>query len=198
VIHLLQGQASDFSTRIPELVWAEDPALIGLEFQSYEKWADVCKSEWPQNGASNCHDATTLAWDGADIVGLINAFPAAEMEPRFEKSETLRGPSHLPIELIEQIDALFAEPDADAFYILDISVHASEQKKGVGEKLIAHAEQIGARNGCKSLALHVSEDNPAVGFYERLGFAQTGRCEVPELQKFGISSHSLMARQILQ
>ncbi|NJB87039.1 ribosomal protein S18 acetylase RimI-like enzyme [Lewinella marina] len=49
------------------------------------------------------------------------------------------------------------------------------QGKGYGRLLINHVERLAARAGQHSLRLDVNYQNPAVDFYEHLGFEKLGR-----------------------
>ena len=195
---LVAGQPENFAPEIPDLIWSEDPELLELEFQSFENWHAICAAEWPTTGAGNCHDATTLAIQDNKICGLINAFSWDEVEPRFEKTEALRGPSHLPDETIAQMDSLFVSPAQNAFFILDISVAPSTQNTGLGAKLIAHAETLARAKNHTSLCLDVRESNAALGFYQHLGFTISARSEAPELSDHNIKAYLHMTRPITQ
>ena len=195
---LRSATPKDYAPRIAELIWSEDPVLIGLEFQSFEGWAEVLAAEWPTSGASNSHDATTLAIQNGDVCGLINAFPASELEARMMRSEILRGPSALSSELADHIDALFFDPDPSAFYILDLAIHVTAQKTGLGVILVNHAEARAKAIGATSLSLDVSVANPAVGFYQHIGFQIKSQSNVPALRAYGQLDHLHMTRMIDQ
>lgn len=193
---LVAGQPQDFAPEISELIWSEDPEFLELEFQSFEKWAAICATEWPTTGSGNCHDATTLAVQNGTVCGLINAFSWNEVEARFEKTDTLRGSSHLNDETIAQMDSLFVSPAENSFFILDLSVALSTQNTGLGAKLIAHVETLAcAKNHC-SLCLDVRETSPALGFYQHLGFTVAARSEAPALKAYNIEPYLHMTRPI--
>ena len=195
---LIAGQPENFSPEISDLIWSEDPEFLELEFQSFENWDAVCATEWPTTGSGNCHDATTLAIENGTVCGLINAFFWDEVESRFEKTEALRGPSHLDDETIAQMDSLFVSPAQNSFFVLDISVAPSTQNTGLGAKLIAHAETLARAKNHSSLCLDVRETNPALGFYQYLGFTISARSEAPELAAHNIKAYLHMTRPITQ
>ncbi len=195
---LVAGTPTDFTTRIAELIWSEDPALIGLEYQSYENWVDAAQKEWPVAGAANSYDSTTLAMDGDAIVGLINGFPASEIEPRFDKSSEVQGARLVSDDIADAIDTLFAEPIENAFYILDIAVHVSAQNTGLGGRLMEHADQLARRAGCTSLYLDTYASNAAVGFYQHLGFVINQRTHSAVLDAFGVDPYLQLVRPISQ
>lgn len=194
-ILLRPARPEDDCAQIAELIWSEDPALMALEFQRYDQWAQILAAQWPTKGAANSYDTTVLAEVNGAVVGLLNGFPASEMDVRFAQSDALRGLSHLHDELAEAIDALFVPPPEDAFYVLDIAVEAAWQKTGVGAALMDHATQLA---GGAPLSLHVSEANPAIGFYHRLGFEIAHRCHVAALQEHGLQAYFLMTRKMDQ
>jgi diamine N-acetyltransferase len=45
------------------------------------------------------------------------------------------------------------------------------QKTGAGKALMDHAFEIAKANNARQLILNVNRNNPAKGFYERLGFS---------------------------
>jgi len=54
----------------------------------------------------------------------------------------------------------------------DIAVHADHRGRGVGQALLAAAEQAARTRGCCKLTLEVlSNNHPALAAYERAGFA---------------------------
>ncbi|MDB5271875.1 MAG: family N-acetyltransferase, partial [Chitinophagaceae bacterium] len=48
------------------------------------------------------------------------------------------------------------------------------QRKSVGKSLIAHITEQSRQSGDRSLSLNVNRNNPAVLFYEKIGFHKTG------------------------
>jgi len=53
--------------------------------------------------------------------------------------------------------------------LVSLHVRQSRQRQGVGRRLVAAVAQELLRRGCSSLMLWVLAQNPACGFYERLG-----------------------------
>jgi ribosomal protein S18 acetylase RimI-like enzyme len=57
----------------------------------------------------------------------------------------------------------------------DISVHPDLQSRGIGSRLMEHAEQLAAQRGCRQVGLSVALDNPrARALYERRGYRDSG------------------------
>ncbi len=129
-MQLRPATSYDYTQRIAELIWSEDPALMLLEFKSFEIWEKVVAVEWLEAAAANSYATTVLAFAEGQVSGLINAFPSTEIKPRMEFSEGLSVGSQLSDDQFDHIDALFPSPPAQAYYILDIAVHAAQQAIG--------------------------------------------------------------------
>ncbi|MEE6259425.1 GNAT family N-acetyltransferase [Plantactinospora sonchi] len=56
--------------------------------------------------------------------------------------------------------------------VLEVLVHPSARRHGLGRKLIATAARRTYQEGFRFMGVEVVGDTPAVGFYEALGFAQ--------------------------
>jgi len=67
---------------------------------------------------------------------------------------------------------LHLEPVSDhVLKIQKIYVHPDYHQSGIGRQLIEFSAEVARNMQCSSLELQVNRTNPAVGFYERLGFA---------------------------
>ena len=191
-MHLTQATPEDFSPTIAELIWSEDPALMALEFQTLENWTRVLAREWPEVGTSNCHETATLAIADGTIVGHMNAFHSDEIPARFGASEALHTPN-LPDTTLAAIDDLFAVPAPNAFFILDIAVAPSQQGTGLGRQFIAQAITQARAANCTSVCLDVYVGNPALAFYQHLGFALKATSAPNELQHHGVAPYHHMS-----
>lgn len=86
---------------------------------------------------------TLLAFDGEEPVGLLNG--------------------------IEGFSTFACRPLVN---IHDVAVQASHRGRGVGERLMEHAETVARARGAVKLTLEVLSGNrPALRLYERVGFA---------------------------
>jgi ribosomal-protein-alanine N-acetyltransferase len=63
---------------------------------------------------------------------------------------------------------------ADEAELLLIAVRPDGQRRGAGRALIAKVVEHYSLQGVKKLHLEVRTDNPALAFYDRLGFEQVG------------------------
>ncbi len=61
-------------------------------------------------------------------------------------------------------------------YDINIAIHPSYQRHGVGRKLMEAVKQLAAERGVRKLSLRVLASNPgAVAFYRSCGFTEQGR-----------------------
>jgi ribosomal protein S18 acetylase RimI-like enzyme len=61
----------------------------------------------------------------------------------------------------------------DEWYVSNVAVYPAFRGAGIGASLMARADEEAARSGAASVTLDVETDNaPAIGLYERLGFAR--------------------------
>jgi ribosomal protein S18 acetylase RimI-like enzyme len=70
------------------------------------------------------------------------------------------------------------ESDGTVAYLYSMWVAPEQRRSGVGKELVLAIERWAAEHGARTLQLMVTNINhPASTFYERLGFAKTGRTE---------------------
>jgi len=72
----------------------------------------------------------------------------------------------------ELLACVVAVPLPDGVKIRQMAVAASQQGRGVGRKLIGHVERRLAREGARHFWMHARVT--AIGFYEKIGYRQTG------------------------
>jgi len=64
----------------------------------------------------------------------------------------------------------------DEVYVSDVAVAAASRRRGVGQALMQHAEEVGQNWGKRALVLDVSAENEgARQLYRRLGYQETKR-----------------------
>ncbi len=188
---------------LPQLMLAEDPALMRFLFRDAAGLARVLAEEWRRPLALNtCHTMRQL-WDGPHVAGLMNGFPASEYDARLEGSRdsyvaALQGRLGLsPQEALTWMERLYPAPRAGAFYILDLSVAPEAQGRGLGHLLLEAGRAQARSAGCTSLALDVAADQPAVGFYRQQGLVADVETYVPWLHRHhGIGRHLHMVQPL--
>lgn len=100
--------------------------------------------------------------------------------------EALREQMENGIEFIlvknEGIEVAFAGYSIDEGKVLKIHkiyILPSEQGKGTGKKLIEHLNNIAGTSGISELELNVNRANPALGFYQKVGFEIIETVDIP-------------------
>lgn len=83
----------------------------------------------------------------------------------------------------ENTDVAFAgysiETDESVLKIHKIYVLPSEQGKGTGKKLIEHLKDLATGMNLTQLELNVNRGNPALDFYQKLGFEIKNSVDIP-------------------
>ncbi len=70
---------------------------------------------------------------------------------------------------------VFFRRGATVARLYSLAVDAAARGSGLAEALVADAERLAARRGCRVLRLEVRPDNrPAIGLYRRLGYQPIG------------------------
>ena len=144
-------------------------------------------------GSRFSHDCSSVAEMDGLVVGVLVAFPCAEMNGRnLRMARQFPGAYSFPeilkiirlsLPMISLSEALPAE-----FYTANLAVDPAWQGRGVGVALLAHAERLAEDNGLGMCSLNVDLDNPrAKTLYERQDYQTTRTIETPALQK---SHHS--------
>jgi GNAT superfamily N-acetyltransferase len=68
----------------------------------------------------------------------------------------------------EAVGVIRVDIEADVAIFRRVAIREDVQRRGLGRRLLSHAERFAETNGCTQIASHV--DAGAVGFYERCGF----------------------------
>jgi ribosomal protein S18 acetylase RimI-like enzyme len=104
-----------------------------------------------------------MAESDGEVVGMVLGYPEPDVMPPVPPAPTGMG-FLAPIIELEWLAG-------GNWFISMLAVHAPWRSKGIGGKLIAHAEAKRAETGRKGLALIVEDGNAgARGLYERGGF----------------------------
>jgi len=127
--------------------------------------------------------------DLRDWCSVLNDMTAADMpaEPRW-RTDRLRD--YLEATLPEDERHLFLDRDADGDLVghaslivfggeqagtgvVEMSTRPSARGKGVGTRLLRAVAECAKAGGCRTLSVEVIATTPAVGFYDRHGFARS-------------------------
>ena len=71
----------------------------------------------------------------------------------------------------EVVGTIMGGYDGHRGWLYSLAVAPAHRRRGIGKKLVVHAEQALAERGCVKINLQILEENAAVAkFYEALGF----------------------------
>ena len=142
------------------------------------------------------------AGDGAAIVRVINrAFRTAEsffVEGDRVSAEILqpmlaKGNFLLAEDAAGLVGCVYVELQGDRAYFGLLAVDPARQGRGLGQRLIAEAENHARASGCRAMDLRIvnlREELPP--FYRRLGYVETGTAPFPEEIKSKLPCHFVL------
>ena len=131
-----------------------------------------------------------IAWHGDRPVAVACVGPAAEMRrSRMKAALALARSTSLPADSpvrarLQRASGVMIELHHDDFYISRFAVADRERGSGLGRWLLREVEQRARAAGCRRLALEVEVGmQPAVRFWTRAGFDETGRARVEDPER---------------
>ncbi|MGX5816653.1 GNAT family N-acetyltransferase [Chitinophaga lutea] len=138
-----------------KLAGTEDMAVVTPLFEHFFR----------QKGNQYSYENTLIFEDAAGIGGMINGYDGAQLDalrkPVLDHIAEKFGHRFLPAD----------ETGPGEFYLDSIGVSAERRGQGIGQQLIAAAEERARNEGHRYTGLIVSEANPqAQRLYERLGY----------------------------
>lgn len=88
----------------------------------------------------------------------------------------------------------------DEFYIAHLAVYPQHQRKGYGQQLLTHAQQLARSQGLANLSLLTEiENQPAITLYQKFGFQITETIPYPpEMHYMGTAASIRMVKEIIQ
>lgn len=161
---------------LADLLWETDPSLFGFIFGDLQVWRRLFPDEWAAPFGTQQDDETRVALVADRPVGLVNSFPGNEVAARFAitmKRQLAALDPSAARQLAAAYDAmewLFPRVPDDALMLLNIVVAKEMRGQNLGRRLIAEAVTKARRLGLRAVHLDTASDNPAVAFYNRVGF----------------------------
>lgn len=198
-MRIVAGRDLRSDDHLADLQWDTDPHVFAMLFGDRAVWRAVFAAEW--EAAFGCHQAseTDVAMQDATPCGLVNSFAGATMVARYEQTyarwEAVLNPAqrHRLEAGFAAMDWLFPRVPDNALYILNIVVALGQRGRNIGRLLIEQAAAKARRLDLDTIHLDVASTNPAVDFYQRVGFRPVVETRVMGLPDgIDLSSHIRM------
>jgi ribosomal protein S18 acetylase RimI-like enzyme len=140
----------------------------------------LLKRVWARDGHAAsyefCHVATTAS---GLLVGVVAGFPVRDGDRLSRRFIRLTLPRVAPWRLPRTFAHLYAAggvaptPPPDAFYVDALAVDHRYRRQGIAQRLLATAERLAPREGCRRVALDTGLHNrPARALYDAYGFSE--------------------------
>ena len=198
---------STYAREIPDLVWATGPVSYEYHFADRTLFDAVVLGSWSAAGTLFAADATTLAVEGDELMGIEIGMPGNE----FRERQNALGPVWQKL----VVDAAIEEGDiggvlersehaswlnplvqADTYYIHALAVKPEFRGKRVGYQLIEDAIRRAREAGYAKFQLDVLSDNPAVGFYQSVGLEVLAETTAPKPAAYGVPPEYRMGMKL--
>jgi len=186
-----------YAQEIPELVWATGPVSYEYHFMDRTLFDAIVLGSWLQDGSLFGADATSLAVENGELMGIEIGMPGPEYRTRQNAlgpvwqdlvANDQINPEDIPGVLTRSEHASWLNPvvHEDTYYIHALSVKAGFRGKRVGYHLIQNAITKAREQGFAKLQLDVLSDNPAVDFYRAVGLQLLAETRAPDPAAFGV------------
>lgn len=192
------GEAIEtFANEIPELVWATGPVSYEYHFADRDLFDAIVLGSWRRDGTLFAADATSLAVEDGQLMGIEIGMPGGEyrtrqhaLGPVWQELVVNEAVSRADIEgVLERSEhASWLNPviDDETYYIHALAVKPEFRGKRIGYHLIDNAIRKARDNGFAKFQLDVLSDNPAVGFYRAVGLELLAETTAPKPAEFGV------------
>jgi GNAT superfamily N-acetyltransferase len=199
-VRIVQADASmatRYEADIGELVHATGPVSYDYHFPKRTIFDDLVLQSWHADGTLFAADATRLALDGDQLLGIEIGFHGTEfrerqaaLAPLWERllSEGVGNQADVELVLERSEHAKWLNPvvHSGVYYVHALSVTPEARGKRVGMQLLARAMRTAKTAGHKQLQLDVLSDNPAVNFYQSMGLELLVESRAPKPQEHGV------------
>ncbi len=197
IISASEDVRGTYADEIPEMVWATGPVSYEYHFADRGLFDAVVLGSWHRDGTLFAADATCLAVEDGELMGIEIGMPG----PEYRTRQNALGPVWQDLIAKDQIDpddipgvlarsehARWLNPvvHEDTYYIHALSVKPGFRGKRVGYHLIQHAITKAREQGFAKLQLDVLSDNPAVDFYRAVGLELLAETRAPDPSAFGV------------
>lgn len=189
--------AAQHAAEIGELVHATGPVSYDYHFPQRAVFDNLVKRSWQADGTLFAADATRLAVDGDQLLGVEIGFHGPEFRERqaalgslwadmLQQGEVSQADIAEVLERSEHASWLNPVVHSGVYYVHALSVKPEARGKRVGMQLLSNAMQIAKDTGRKALQLDVLSDNPAVNFYQSMGLELLVESRAPKPAEHGV------------
>ena len=204
---ITEEQQARFASQIPELVWATGPVSYDYHFARRALFDAVVLGSWPTPGSLFAADATTVAVENGQLMGIEIGMPGNEYRLRQHalgsvwQSLVASGDADAEdiagvLERSEHASWLNPVIYEDTYYTHALSVKPEFRGKRVGYALIENAINRAREQGFARFQLDVLSDNPAVGFYRAVGLELLAETTAPKPAAFGVPPEYRMGMKL--
>lgn len=182
---------------IAELVHATGPSSYDYHFPKRAVLDELVARSWSTDGTLFAAEATHLALDGDQLLGIEIGFHGPELRDRQAALGPLWGQmletgsltQEDISEVLERSDhASWLNPvvHSGIYYVHALSVKPEARGKRVGMRLLSAAMDRARAAGNRGLQLDVLSDNPAVNFYQSMGLELLVESRAPKPEAEGV------------
>ncbi|MFN0113474.1 MAG: GNAT family N-acetyltransferase [Paracoccaceae bacterium] len=202
-VAMVEGATLSADDRMADLIWETDPSIFTFIFDSLPVWRRLFPAEWLAMFGTQTAGQTRVAISGRRPVGLVNAFAGSEVPARFgatyaRQSAVLDDVAAARMRAAyDAMEWLFPRVPDDALYVLNLVVSPDCRGQDLGRRLVDEAGTKARRLGLRSIHLDTAADNPAAGFYRRIGFRPLVESRAMSLPEgVVLPAHLRMARDV--
>ena len=189
--------AEQHAKDIGELVHATGPVSYDYHFPKRSVFDGLVSRSWHTDGTLFAADATHLAIDGDELLGIEIGFDGPELRPRqaalaplwtdmLEQGELTQADVAEVLERSGHASWLNPVVHPGVYYVHALSVKPAARGKRVGMQLLSAALTSAKEQGYKELQLDVLSDNPAVNFYQSMGLELLVESRAPKPEAHGV------------
>ncbi len=170
-------------------------AVLGID--DVEKMRPLFRVMW--RTAENWRQSEILLVEGSPVGVLQCSSSSVKITPGVVLA-AIRGlglkalllPRRMPL-----FDRVSPKKPEGSFVISEIHVNEELRGRGLGEQMMARAEEQARAGGYTVMALHTRTNNPARRLYERCGFEVAGEATDPEFERLtGVAGNVLYVKRL--
>ncbi len=200
-----ENDLSGYGDEIASRVFETGASNYRYQFVGYENFRTLIKEALARPRLIFSGDAMTALVDSQGVAGLLSAFSGSEYESRKKEMAAffadLRSADRFDGEFFDTVavrarQCSYLNPPVSPrfYYLFAISVADRCRSTGLGQKLMSIVMDKAIETNHRGIHLDVLADNPAVKYYEKLGFAVAAEITVPAALEQGVPPHLRMIK----